>query len=60
MLFVAAVPGLVKAGIGSEDVEVGEVDCEAVWGPNSKVASCVAVAEMVGGVGVGVRDVQVG
>ena len=60
MLLVAAVPGAVKAGAGPEDVEVGEVECEAAWVPNSNVASCWAAAEMVGGVWVVVEDVQVG
>ena len=31
MLLVAAVPGAVKAGAGSEDVEVGEVGWETAW-----------------------------
>ena len=60
MLLVAAVPGAVKAGAGSEDVEVGEVGWETAWGPNSSVANCWAVAEMVGGCWVVTEDVQVG
>ena len=58
ILAVAAVPEEVSDGTEPEDAE--DADGGKAFGPKSNVASCVAAAEIVGGTGAWVGDVQVG